>query len=320
MRRPSGNHALCLANLEQALAEDSETYGHLDLIAFGFPCVDISNANPKGKGLAGGRSGLFFEAMRIVRLLNPQWLLIENVPRLLSKNNGRDMAQVLQTLAECGYGWSYRILDSRYWGVAQRRRRVFIVGYFGGECPPEILFEPKSGSGDHPKNGKVRTVGVCLSTRDGERQDPTTETLVASVVKASDYSNQPVGQYGNENNLIASPVKPYGEESLPPDCRTTRNIIALAPTLTANSEGKPSGFTDCIVASTIGSVPRGNTSFIWQDTYIAEADPDRKRKVAGISSELHASQRGIVIGNAVTTTVATWIGKRIFEYELLRNK
>lgn len=58
------------------------------------------------------------------------------------------MAIVLQGLAELGYGWSYRVLDAQYFGVAQRRRRVFIVGHLGGVCPPEILFEPDSVSGD----------------------------------------------------------------------------------------------------------------------------------------------------------------------------
>lgn len=135
MRGASRNNAICLESLEKALAENPKTYGHLDLIAFGFPCSDISNANPKGKGLKGEKSSIFFECMRIVDILTPSWVLIENVPRLLSIKGGRDMAIVLQTLAQSGYGWSYRILDSQYFGLAQRRKRVFIVGYFGGFCP-----------------------------------------------------------------------------------------------------------------------------------------------------------------------------------------
>ena len=203
MRRTGGDNAVCFESLEKALAENPETYGRLDLVAFGFPCQDISSANPKGKGLAGEKSGIFFECMRIVDALTPAWVLIENVPRLLSINDGRDMATVLQTLAESGYGWSYRILDSQYFGLAQRRKRVFIVGHFGGFCPPEILFEPQGGGRNDKKKREIWERGLCLTTRSGEKQDPTAETLIASTIQASDYKKIQHGQYGNEGNLVA---------------------------------------------------------------------------------------------------------------------
>jgi hypothetical protein len=79
-------------------------------------------------GLAGERSGLFHEFARIADALRPRWLLVENVPGLLSSNGGRDFGVVLGTLADLGYGVAWRILDSRFFGVPQRRRRVFIVG------------------------------------------------------------------------------------------------------------------------------------------------------------------------------------------------
>lgn len=116
-------------------------YEWVDLISFGFPCTDLSVAG-KRSGLGGDESRLFWAAMAIVRRVKPTWLLIENVPGLLSSNEGRDFGVVLGALAQCGYWWSYRVLDSQYFGVAQRRRRVFIVGHLGGPCPPEILFEP----------------------------------------------------------------------------------------------------------------------------------------------------------------------------------
>ena len=105
MRRTSGNNEVCFKSLEEALAKSPEAYGHLNLVAFGFPCQDISQANSKGKGLKGERSSIFFECMRIVNLFKPAWILIENVPRLLSINQGKDMATVLQTMAKTGYGW-----------------------------------------------------------------------------------------------------------------------------------------------------------------------------------------------------------------------
>src|SRR3990167_9893702 len=168
MRGPSRDNAIRFKSLEQALEKYPETYRHIDLIAFGFPCQDISNANPKGKGLKGERSSLFFECMRIVDIFNPTWLLIENVPRLLSINEGGDFAIVLQTLSESGYGYSWRVLDSQYFGVAQRRKRVFIVGCFGRECPPEILFEQDCGCRHDPKIKEMGPRGLCISTKCGD--------------------------------------------------------------------------------------------------------------------------------------------------------
>jgi len=107
-------------------------------------------------GLAGERSGLWHEFHRIIAEVAPTWVLIENVPGLLSSNGGRDLSVVLGGLAELGYGWTFRVLDSQYFGVAQRRRRVFIVGRAGGVCPPEVLFEPESLPG-HP--APSRTTG-----------------------------------------------------------------------------------------------------------------------------------------------------------------
>lgn len=97
------------------------------LLCGGFPCQDLSVAG-KRAGLDGDRSGLFFEFARIIESVRPGWLLVENVPGLLSSQGGRDFGVVLGTLADLGYGVAWRIVDSRFFGVPQRRRRVFIVG------------------------------------------------------------------------------------------------------------------------------------------------------------------------------------------------
>jgi DNA (cytosine-5)-methyltransferase 1 len=99
----------------------------VDLLCGGFPCQDLSVAGQR-RGLNGDRSGLFFEFARIIELVRPRWVLLENVPGLLSSNGGRDFGTVLGTLADIGYSMGWRILDSRYFGVPQRRRRVFILG------------------------------------------------------------------------------------------------------------------------------------------------------------------------------------------------
>ena len=112
----------------------------VDLICGGFPCQDLSMAGNRA-GLAGERSGLFFEAVRIIREVKPKWIVIENVPGLLSSNGTADMGAVVWQLEQLGYCISWRVLDSRYFGVAQRRRRIFIVGSLGNTSSIKVLFE-----------------------------------------------------------------------------------------------------------------------------------------------------------------------------------
>lgn len=102
----------------------------VELLVGGFPCQDLSIAGRRA-GLAGEKSSLFFEFARISRELRPKWFLLENVAGLLSSSDGRDFAIVLSEMAALGYGISWRILDARFFGTAQRRRRVFIVGHLG---------------------------------------------------------------------------------------------------------------------------------------------------------------------------------------------
>lgn len=144
---------------EVELFDDVRTVGKhnlepVDVICGGFPCQDVSIAG-KRAGLAGERSGLWSEFARIIDELEPKWVVIENVPGLLSSNRGRDFATVIRWLAERGYGVAWRILDSQYFGVAQRRRRVFIVASFGNGRASEILFEREGVRWDFEKGGKT---------------------------------------------------------------------------------------------------------------------------------------------------------------------
>ena len=122
------------------------------IITGGFPCQDLSVAG-KRAGLAGERSGLYWEIIRLVDELSPAYLVLENVPGLLSSNGGRDMGAVIGALSTRGYGVSWRVLDAQYFGVAQRRRRVFIVGCAGDTrgTSAEILALGEGLSGDTPK-------------------------------------------------------------------------------------------------------------------------------------------------------------------------
>ena len=125
-----------------------------DFITYGFPCQDVSVAG-KREGLEGDRSGLFFEATRLIRELirrgsGLRFALAENVAGLFSADDGLAFARCLRELLDCGAnetGW--RLCDSQYFGVAQRRRRVFIISDFGGESCDEVLAVSESLRG-HP--------------------------------------------------------------------------------------------------------------------------------------------------------------------------
>jgi DNA (cytosine-5)-methyltransferase 1 len=115
----------------------------VDLICGGFPCQDLSVAGHR-RGLDGSKSGLWYEFHRILEECRPKYCLVENVPGLFSSNKGRDMEVLVRGLEELGYQWQYRILDSQHFGVPQRRRRVFIVGYLGDGCQSQVLLESES--------------------------------------------------------------------------------------------------------------------------------------------------------------------------------
>jgi DNA (cytosine-5)-methyltransferase 1 len=118
--------------------------GAIDLVVGGTPCQSFSVAGLR-KGLEDPRGNLALVYCGILDHFRPQWCVWENVPGVLSSNGGRDFGSFLGALAELGYGFAYRVLDAQYFGVAQRRRRVFVVGHLGDWQPAaKVLFESES--------------------------------------------------------------------------------------------------------------------------------------------------------------------------------
>lgn len=111
----------------------------------GFPCQDLSLANQgKRQGLEGARSGLFYMFAELIRAQKrkPRWVFMENVPGLLNSRKGDDFRRLLYTMDELGYGVSWRVLDAKYFGTPQRRRRVYIIASYRSLRSAEVLFEP----------------------------------------------------------------------------------------------------------------------------------------------------------------------------------
>ena len=188
----------------------------VDIITFGSPCQDMSIAGKRG-GLDGSRSSLFYEAVRIIKEMRcatngkyPRFAVWENVPGAFSSNNGEDFRCVLESLCRVknesvsvprcekwtnageiladGFSLAWRVLDAQYWGVPQRRKRIYLVADFDGECAGKVLFESEGLSGYSAESfrawqraaaaaesGSGTAGAVCLNDQGGNRMDVTEE-------------------------------------------------------------------------------------------------------------------------------------------------
>ena len=204
---------------------DGATIDPVDIITFGSPCQDLSVAGKRAGLLDGSRSNLFMEAIRIIREMRdatnneyPRYIMWENVPGAFSSNKGNDFRVVLEEitqteipmpqggkwttagmveLPECQVAW--RVMDSQFWGVPQRRKRIFLIGDLRGFRAGEILFECKSLLGDSQQSceegegiasdpqGGIRTSGTdYLSGRDNQEKRVFTDKGVSSTLAGSD--------------------------------------------------------------------------------------------------------------------------------------
>ena len=180
------------------------------IITGGFPCQDLSVAG-KRAGLDGARSGLFWEICRLLDETRAQEFILENVPGLLSSNHGRDMATVINALVERGYRIAWRVLDAQYFGVPQRRKRIFIVGSLGdnGRAPEEILAITESRRGyleASQQKGKVTSRKVTEGAGDSRLSNgkSVANCLPAELYHKSTVVNQDV----NSGHLVVDSFTP----------------------------------------------------------------------------------------------------------------
>lgn len=312
-------------------------YG-LDLLCGGTPCQDLSVAGRR-RGLDGERSGLFFEFARIAdELVRPGgWLVFENVPGLLSSVGGRDFAIVLATLADIGFhDLAWRVLDSRYFGVPQRRRRVYIVGRRAvGGSARAVLLEPESGGGDFaPSREAGSRVAASLSrgsnspgvSAPGRRQEDDFNIVSTLQSDGKGRRGHRIDAEGAAGGHLIAPalVKRYAKET---DSDATDCLITLrgagsggsnnlgvyehgdAPTL--NTGG------DLAIAGPLGGGNDGAGRRSGDDPNLvcSPADSDGVRATSELPRRLDDPRpdgpRYAACGNAVTVNVAHWIGERI---------
>jgi len=178
---------------------EKNQYGSIDVLIGGTPCQSFSIAGLRG-GMDDDRGNLALQFIRLAARERPKWIVWENVPGVLSSNGGRDFGTFIGAMGNIGYGFAYRICDAQYWGVAQRRRRVFVVGYLGDwRGAAAVLFERESLRGS-----------IAPSREEGERVAPNAEISSGSnpelmaTICAKDGDKWGCNQWVNEGKAILS--------------------------------------------------------------------------------------------------------------------
>jgi DNA (cytosine-5)-methyltransferase 1 len=263
------------------------------LLVGGTPCQSFSVAGLR-KGLDDPRGNLALTYVGILDKFRPKWCIWENVPGVLSSGGGRDFGSFLGALAELGYGWAYRVLDAQNFGVAQRRRRVFVVGHLGDWKPAaEVLFESESLRGDI-KKGRVKEQDI---TRGFVPSVANTLQTTCNDYSRADGFNMIAKVY--ENHPSDSRVKPMGDV-----CQTVtsswgtgggnipfvQNIEQFVDTYNGTIQGDVSATMTADMAGPTHSGPKVMVQSPIPEYYAHQYCQDRVYSTEGITPALNCSQ------------------------------
>jgi DNA (cytosine-5)-methyltransferase 1 len=256
---------------------EEDQYESIDLLVGGTPCQSFSIAGLRG-GLSDDRGNLALEYLRLADRLSTRWLVWENVPGVLSSSGGRDFGSFLGALAQLGYGFAYRVLDAQFFGVAQRRRRVFLVGYRGDyRRAASVLFESESLRRD-----------TAPSRSEGQRVAPTV------------VSGPPFSRTGNERveceAILVARMRGFGDY----ECDGTASTVKArdykdATYLVAEKDLGVRRLTP-VECERLQGFTDDYTKIAWRGKDVIDC-PDSHRYKA--------------LGNSMAVPVMQWIGSRI---------
>ena len=255
------------------------------LLVGGTPCQSFSVAGLR-KGLEDPRGNLALTYVGILDKFRPKWFIWENVPGVLSSGGGRDFGSFLGAVAECGYGFAYRVLDAQHFGVAQRRRRVFVVGCLGDwESAAKVLFESESLSRNTKPSRKAgKSVTGYVESSFGQYR----EDVVAGTTKASGG----VLSGGSETFIVGALDTECGGQKLSHQSINSGHIFAVYENHPSDSRVREMGDVCQTVTSTWGT-GGGNIPFVQNIAYgfepgIAKREGNPNRFSEEISPTLRA--------------------------------
>lgn len=317
-----------------------------DVLWMSPPCQDLSVAG-KRAGLEGSRSSLFYDAIRIAKHLvrnGTRFVCMEQVPGLFSADNGEAFRRVLLEFLELrpiDLGW--RVLDSQYAHVAQRRERAFFVLDFGGRSVEQILSLAEGMSGyPAPRREAGTSVANAITTRAGSRREPTSDTFIPEVSATlgthEGGANEPAGfgalipfdttqitsRHNRSRPKDGDPCHPVQSSAHPPAIAFTVREDATAPNggnfhaketdvslaINAMQPGEQSHHAQLFIATVRRITPReGERLQGWPDDYT------RWGIKSGVKVEISDAQRFRMIGNGVTATIAGTIARKIRRIE-----
>ena len=316
---------------------------NVDVFVGGTPCQSFSVAGLR-KGLDDPRGNLMLTYLAIADKYRPRWLVWENVPGVLSSNGGKDFGTFLGGLGELGYGFAYRVLDAQYFGVAQRRRRVFVVGYLGDwRRAAAVLFERYSLSGDSaPRREKGERIAKSIEKSPiyGGSDKDISNTVTSKWAKGSG------GRAGDECGLfVAQPIKVALSvyENHPADSRVQKmgevcstvtsrwgtgggNLPMVSAVGVDTYNGTETGQVSCTITADVGG-PTHSGPKVMQAMAVRRLLPKECERLQGFpddytdikpnGKQTSDGPRYKALGNSMAVPVMAWIGKRIQEVENL---
>lgn len=316
---------------------------NVDVLVGGTPCQSFSVAGLR-KGLDDPRGNLMLTYLAIADQYRPRWLVWENVPGVLSSNGGKDFGVFLGALGELGYGFAYRVLDAQYFGVAQRRRRVFVVGYLGDwRAAAAVLFErhslqghpapsrekeqtiapsvttgpPFSRTGNDRVECEAMVVSKCLTARGagGQNQDPETATLLPIAIQDVRPIEKAQNGRGWNDDGTAYTVDTHATQGVAqPMAFTTEQTPKYnhdqALTLTKQSP-TGGGQPQCVMQAM--AVRRLTPT----ECERLQGFPDNYTDIKSKGKPTPDGPRYKALGNSMAVPVMAWIGQRIQEVEAI---
>lgn len=319
-------------NLEQSIG----------LLVGGTPCQSFSVAGLR-KGLDDPRGNLMLTYLAIADKYKPQWIVWENVPGVLSSNGGKDFGVFLGALGELGYGFAYRVLDAQYFGVAQRRRRVFVVGYLGDwRRAAAVLFERHSLQGHPaPSRKKGKEVAECAGASIASRSWPAdiSSTLDTTFGAKQGLEDQHVNAgcpmfvpaYGIPGNWIGRKPENGGNATEPmhdvAPCLTKTDQHGVAQPICLMDQGGSVMNIEHDMTGTLRRETHGHEPVVMQSMAVRRLTPVECERLQGfpdnytdIKSKNKPTPDGPrykALGNSMAVPVMAWIGQRIEQVEAI---